>query len=341
MSAVRRHGTVGGMGTVAHPEHAEQLDVERVVAAAARIAGQVHRTPLFTSRTLDQATGATVVLKAESLQKTGSFKPRGALNRLLTLEPAQLERGLVAVSAGNHAGAVAWAAAKVGAEATVVMPVGANPAKVAACRGYGADVVLYGETTTEAFAECSRLERERGFTFVHPFDDLEVVAGQGTAGLELTEDMQRADVLIVPVGGGGLMAGVATAVRAAWPDCRVVAVEPEAASTLHQALAAGAPVPISARSIADGLNAPFAGPVTLPLLRALVDEVVLLSEREIVDGTRFVLERLKLVAEPAGAAAVAALLAGKVEAASGARVAALLSGGNVDLRGLVASFASD
>ncbi|HET6813578.1 MAG TPA: pyridoxal-phosphate dependent enzyme, partial [Actinomycetota bacterium] len=240
-------------------------------------------------------------------------------------------RGLVCVTAGNHGAAVAWAAAQVGAKATVVMPTYSPAAKVAACWSYGAEVVLHGDTTTEAFAECERLQAERGLTFVHPFDDPEIVAGQGTVGLELVEDVGPVDVWVVSVGGGGLTCGTALAVRDANPDCRVVAVEPEGAAALSAALAAGHPVPIVARSVADGLCAPFAGPLTFPLFRDLVDEVVLLTEAEILAGVRFVMERLKVVVEPAGAATVAALLAGKAGDLAGKRVGTVLTGGNVDL----------
>jgi threonine dehydratase len=237
----------------------------------------------------------------------------------------------VCVTAGNHGAAVAWAAAQTGAKATVVMPTYSPAAKVAACWGYGAEVVLHGDTTTEAFAECERLQAERGLTFVHPFDDPEIVAGQGTVGLELVEDAGPVDVWVVSVGGGGLTCGTALAVRDANPDCRVVAVEPEGAAALTAALAAGRPVPIVARSVADGLCAPFAGPLTFPLFRDLVDEVVLLSEAELLAAVRFVMERMKVVVEPAGAATVAALLAGKAGDLTGQRVGTVLTGGNLDL----------
>jgi threonine dehydratase len=314
------------------------LDADAIRSAAARIAGRVHRTPVVTSATLDRLTGATVLLKNEAVQKTGSFKPRGALNRLATLSDAERERGLVAVSAGNHAAALAWAAAQVGAKATVVMPVTAPAAKVAACRDYGADVVLHGETTVESFAECERLRQERGLYFVHPFDDPEIVAGQGTAGLELVADAGPVDLWVCCVGGGGLLCGTALAVREANPGCRVVGVEPEGAAALTAALAAGRPVPIVPRSVADGLCAPFAGPVTLPLFRELVDEVVLVGDDEILAAMRFVMERMKVVVEPAGAAAVAALLTGRAGDVSGARVGAIISGGNVDLGAVVPRF---
>jgi len=314
------------------------LDADAVRSAAARIAGRVHHTPVVTSETLDRRTGATVLLKNEAVQKTGSFKARGALNRLVTLDDPERERGLVAVSAGNHAAALAWAAAQVGAKATVVMPRTAPAAKVAACHDYGADVVLHGETTVESFAECQRLQQERGLYFVHPFDDPEIVAGQGTAGLELVADAGPVDLWVCCVGGGGLICGTALAVRDASPGCRVVGVEPEGAAALTAALAAGGPVQVVPRSVADGLCAPFAGPVTLPLFREVVDEVVLVTDDEILAAARFVMERMKVVVEPAGAAAVAALLTGRAGDVTGARVGTILSGGNVDLGVVVPRF---
>ena len=316
----------------------DRVDPDAVRAAAARIAGRVHRTPVRTSATLDDRIGATVVVKDEAVQKTGSFKARGALNRLLTLPDQELQRGLVAVSAGNHAGALAWAAASVGAKVTVVMPTTAPAAKVAACRGYGADVVLHGDTTVESFAESERLREERGLTYVHPFDDPEIVAGQGTTALELVADAGPVDVWVVCVGGGGLACGTALAVREANPGCRVVGVEPEGAATLHAALAAGRPVPIVPRSVADGLCAPFAGPFTFPLFRELVAEVALVTDAELLGAVRFVMERMKVVVEPAGAAGMAALLAGKAGEVRGARVGTILSGGNVDLGVVVPRF---
>lgn len=312
------------------------MDVEAVRAAAARIAGQVHTTPVETSATLDSRLGAAVVVKNEAQQKTGSFKVRGALNRLLTLPREDLDRGLVAISAGNHAGALAWAAAQVGAKATVVMPRHAPAAKVAACRDYGAEVVLHGDTTGEALAESERLRDERKLTFVHPFDDPEIVAGQGTVALELVGAAGPVDLWVVPVGGGGLACGTALAVRAANPGCRVVGVEPRGAQTVTAALVAGHPVPVVPRSVADGLCAPSAGERIFPLFRELVDEVVLLSEGEILAGVRFVMERMKVVVEPAGACGVAALLAGRAGEVAGRRVGTVLSGGNLDLAAVVA-----
>jgi threonine dehydratase len=306
-----------------------------VRAAAARIAGRVHATPVLTSATLDAHVGARVLAKDEALQKTGSFKARGALNRLLTLPAEEAARGLVTVSAGNHAAALAWAASQTGAKATVVMPSYAPAAKVAACRGYGAEVVLHGDSTGEAFAESERLRDERGLTFVHPFDDPEIVAGQGTTALELVAEAGPVDVWVVPVGGGGLACGTAPVVLEANPGCRVVGVEPEGAPTLSAALGAGRPVPVVPSSVADGLCAPRAGDLTFPLFRQLVDEVVTLTDEQILVGVRFVMERMKAVVEPAGAAGVAALLAGRIDGVAGRRVGTVLSGGNLDLAAVV------
>ena len=307
-----------------------------VRSAAARIAGQVHRTPVRTSATLDGRTGAQVLLKDEAVQKTGSFKARGALNRLLTLPDEARERGLVCVTAGNHGAAVAWAAAQVGAKATVVMPTYSPAAKVAACWGYGAEVVLHGDTTTEAFAECERLQARARPHLRPPLRRPRDRRRPGHRRPGAGQDAGPVDVWVVSVGGGGLTCGTALAVRDANPDCRVVAVEPEGAAALTAALAAGRPVPIVARSVADGLCAPFAGPLTFPLFRDLVDEVVLLSEAELLAGVRFVMERLKVVVEPAGAATVAALLAGKAGDLAGRRVGTVLTGGNVDLGAVAA-----
>lgn len=311
------------------------MNIQAVGRAAMRIAGLVHVTPVLTSATLDAETGARVVAKNEALQKTGSFKARGALNRLLTLPEEKVARGLVTVSAGNHAAALAWAAMQVGAKATVVMPRYAPAAKVAACHGYGAEVVLHGDSTGEAFAESERLRDERDLELVHPFDDPEIVAGQGTSALELVAEAGPVDVWVVPVGGGGLACGTALVVREANPGCRVVAVEPEGAATLSVAIAAGQPVPIVPSSVADGLCAPAAGDRTFPLFRQLVDEVVTLSDEQILAGVRFVMERMKAVVEPAGAAGVAALLAGAAGDVTGRRVGTILSGGNLDLAAVV------
>ncbi|HWQ24370.1 MAG TPA: pyridoxal-phosphate dependent enzyme [Gaiellaceae bacterium] len=292
-------------------------DVERAVRT---IAGRLHRTPLLTSRSL----GPDVYLKAELFQKTGSFKPRGMLAKLAALSPEEKARGIVTWSAGNAAQGAAFAAAQEGVACRVFMWAGASPAKVAATRAYGADVDLEAASPAEAHERLLAHVERTGQTFVHPFDDPTLQAGHGTLGLEIAEDVPAVSTVVVPVGGGGLIAGVATAL-----DCRVVGVEPESAATLTAALEAGAPVRIEPRSLADGLNAPFTGEGTLAVCRERVDEVVLVTDDEIAEGMRFLYARAKLACEPAGAAAVAALLAGKVRAEPGSPVVAVVSGGNV------------
>jgi threonine dehydratase len=290
---------------------------EDVLRARETIAGRLHRTPTFGSRTL----GEDVFLKAELFQKTGSFKPRGVLAKLATLNAEEKARGVIAISAGNHAQAVAWAAAAEGIDALVVMWAGASEQKIAATRGYGAVVDLESPGPAEAFERLARLQAETGRTLVHPFDDPVGQAGAGTVGLEIVEDVPGIDTIVVPVGGGGLVAGIAAAV-----DCHVVAVEPELSPALHEGLEAGNSVPVSPRSVADGLGAPFAGENAIAACRDYGVESVLVSEDEIRDAMRFLYGRAKLACEPAGAAAVAALRAGRIR---GSRVCCVVSGGNV------------
>ena len=296
-----------------------------VLAARETIGGRLHRTPTFTSRALSEATGARALLKAELFQRTGSFKPRGVLTKLGSLSPEERARGVVTWSAGNHAQAVAYAAAIEGIDSLVVMARGASRLKVEATRAYGAKVDLEAADHAAAYERLLEIVDQTGRVFVHPFDDPAVIAGQGTVGLEIAEDVPEADVVAVPVGGGGLISGIAVAV-----GCRVVGVEPEGAAGLTAALAAGRPVQIEAHSIADGLAPPFAGEAALAVCRERVDEIVLVSDEEIARGMRFLYTRAKLACEPAGAAATAALLAGKVAFDRGATVVVLVSGGNVD-----------
>jgi threonine dehydratase len=291
---------------------------EDVLAAAETIRGRVHRTPTFTSRTL----GEQVWLKAELFQKTGSFKVRGVLNKLASLAPEERDRGVIGISAGNHAQALAWGAAAEGIDCLVVMWASASEAKIAATRGYGASVDLEATDPTAAFDRLNALLAETGRTLVHPFDDPVVLAGAGTVALELLEDAPEVETIVVPVGGGGLVAGIA----AAAPDRRVIAVEPERSAAVHEGLAAGASVSVVPDSIADGLSAPFAGDTALEILRAHEVESVLVTEAEIEQGFRFLYERAKLACEPAAAVGVGALLAGKLDAGSAGFV---VSGGNV------------
>jgi threonine dehydratase len=297
------------------------ISVDDVRAARETIGDSLHRTPVFSSATL----GPRVFLKAELFQRTGSFKPRGVLNKLRSLTPEERAKGVIGVSAGNHAQALAYCAALEGLDALLVMWSTASPAKVEATRGYGAQVDLEAPGPETVFDRLRELQQATGRTLVHPFDDPLVAAGQGTVGLEIAEDVPDVDVVVVPVGGGGLITGIATAL----PNKRVVAVEPAGSTALSAALVAGGPVPVSPRSIADGLNAPFAGQLALRVAQQRNLEVVLVEEDEIEDGMRFLYQRAKLACEPAGAAAVAALRAEKVPLAGDETVVAVVSGGNV------------
>jgi threonine dehydratase len=297
-----------------------------VLAAREAIAGRVHRTPTFTSATLGERIGGRAFLKAELFQKTGSFKPRGVLTKLAALSDEEKARGVVTWSAGNHAQAVAWAAAHEGIDCLVVMSAGANPRKVAATRGYGAVVDLEAPEHTAAYERLLGIIEESGRTYVPPFDDPHVIAGQGTVGLEIAEDVPDADLIVCPIGGGGLVAGIATAV-----DTRIVGVEPELSAAFTAGLAAGKSVRIELQpTYADGLAPPFAGELNLAIGRRRLDGVVLVTEGEIAAAMRFLYGRAKLACEPSGAAATAALLAGKIAVAPGSTVLAVVTGGNAD-----------
>ena len=268
-------------------------------------------------------------LKAECLQKTGSFKPRGAINRVITLTDAQRAAGLITVSSGNHAQGLAYAAGQLDVACTVVMPDTAPASKIAATRHYGATVELRPDVTS-ALEHALELA-ESGLTLAHPYDDAMVIAGQGTVALEILEDVPDVDVVVVPIGGGGLISGIATAIKAQKPDARVVGVEPIGAGTLTIALAAGAPVAMVPSSIADGLGAPVAGSLTLPIVESLVDEVVTVTDDQIASAMATLAASAKLVTEPAGATAVAALEAGLIGDVADANVVAVCTGGNIDL----------
>ena len=297
---------------MAEPTLPTRDDVER---ARATIGDRLPRTPMLASRTI----GAR--LKCELFQRTGSFKARGALNKMSSLTREEKNRGVIAISAGNHAQAVAYAAAEEGIDALVVMWQGASEQKIDATRGYGATVDLEAQGPTEAFERLHTLIAETGRTLVHPFDDPVVIAGAGTVGLEIEEDAPDADAVVVPVGGGGLISGIQTAIGA---RTRVIAVEPETSTALATAIANGEPAPVTPTSIADGLNAPFAGELPLAICGRL--EHVLVTEEEIEHAFRTLYQRAKLACEPAGAAATAAWLAGKIEAEN---PVLLVSGGNV------------
>ncbi|HEX2499550.1 MAG TPA: threonine/serine dehydratase [Actinomycetes bacterium] len=304
------------------------IGLAEATAAQERIAGRLHRTPLLSARTLGELAGVRLQLKAELFQRTGSFKPRGVFNRLLTLAPAELGRGLVSLSAGNHAAALAYGASALGTRATVVMPVTALAQKVQATESYGGEVVL---TAGNLLDVCQQIQHERTLTLVHPFDDLAIIAGQATVGLEIVDDHPDLDAVVVPVGGGGLISGVAAAVKATHPHVRVIGVEPRGADAMTRSLAEGRPVHLDrVDTIADGLAPPFAGEHTLRHVQAYVDEVVLVDDDEIAHALRLVMQRSKLAAEPSGVAGLAALLSGAAAVPAGAQVVAVISGGNAD-----------
>jgi threonine dehydratase len=305
------------------------ISLDDVSAAAARIAGIAHRTPVLTSRHLDELTGARVFLKAENLQRIGAFKFRGACNAVASLAAGERARGVATVSSGNHAQALALAARLHDAPATILMPADAPRNKLAATRGLGAEVIEFDRYATDREALLAELVAERGLVPIHPYDDERVMAGQGTVALELLEQAGPLDVLLVCVGGGGLIAGCATAAKALQPGIRVVGVEPEAGDDVRRSLAAGERVRIPVpRTIADGQQLPVPGELTFPVIAERVDDVVLASDAEIVGAMRVLFERVKTVAEPSGACALAALLAGRLDA-RGLRVGVTISGGNV------------
>jgi len=306
------------------------IELADVEAAARVLAGVANLTPVVTSRTLDGLVGAEVHLKAECFQRGGAFKFRGAYNKISSLSEDALRRGVFAYSSGNHAQAVAIAARLLGTTATILMPEDAPQAKVDATRGYGAEIVRYDRWTERREELGARLAEERGLELVRPYDDPLVMAGQGTTALELLAEAPDLDLLVVPVGGGGLIAGCATAAKALRPAIRVVGVEPEAGDDTRRSLAAGERVRIEVpRTIADGLQADTPGELTFEVNRGRVDEVVTVSDAEILDAMAFLFDRTKLVTEPSGAVGVAALLAGRVGDTRGGRVGVVVSGGNV------------
>lgn len=306
------------------------ISLSEVERARTITASHLHRTPMLTSRTLGEHIGATVYLKAENFQRTGSFKPRGALFAVASLTPAQRAKGIVTMSAGNAAAAIAYAAAAEGVKVTVVMPQTAPQMKVDATRGYGAEI-RFAADMTALRALVAQIQDETGAYFLHPYDDDAMITGHGSLGLEILDEVPDADVIVVGIGGGGLISGVAVAVAEKKKGVRVIGVEPEGAAAMRVALDAGKPVPLdSIKTIADGLAAPIAGTRGLDICQRLVEDVVVISDATIAEGLRFLAERAKLVAEPAGAAATGALLAGRIRVRKGERVVSIVSGGNVD-----------
>ena len=308
------------------------VTLDDIRAAEKRIAGRVHRTPLMYSSALAARAGvASVALKCESFQKTGSFKVRGSLNKLAQLSDEQRARGVICASAGNHAQALAWCARAAGVKCTVVMPMTASKSKLAASRDYGAEVIQFG-TPKDIFGKAFEVAEKRGMTFVHPFDDDAIIAGAGTVGIEMLEQVEQLpDVVITPVGGGGLIAGIAVAVAALAPDARHYGVEPEGANTMRQSFDAGsAQRAATVSTIADGLAAPMSGERNYAIAREFVDDIIVVSDAQIGEAMHVLLERCKLLTEPAGASSAAALLSGSIELRPTDHVVLVVSGGNVD-----------
>ena len=304
------------------------VSLQDVRNARTTIGDRLLRTPLVRSLFLSAESGARVSLKLELFQHTGSFKPRGVLNKLATLSPDERARGVISISAGNHAQALAWAATAIGVPSTIVMPATAVRAKVDATRAFGGEVI---QTDADLLSTMRQVQEERSLAFVHPFDDPVVIAGAATLGLEILEDVPDVDVVIAGCGGGGLLSGVAAAVRQVRPSARVVGVEPTGADAMRQSLAKGEPVRLAKLdTIADGLAAPFAGVHTLAHVQAFVDDMVLVEDAAILDAMRALMKRARILPEPAGAAATAALLAGIVSVKPGDRVVVVVSGGNAD-----------
>jgi threonine dehydratase len=309
-----------------HPGKAEFAEARR------RVSQHAYHTPLVTSRTLSKATGFDVRIKAENFQRTGSYKIRGPLNKFPQLTEEQRRRGVICSSAGNHAQGVALAAAIHGMKAVVVMATNATPSKVEATRGYGAEVVLHGSIWDEANEKAKQLVEERGLTYIHPFDDYQLIAGQGTVGLEIMEDWPEADVVVVPIGGGGLISGISLAVKTVNPNVRVIGVESSGAPGMKQSVDAGHLVTLDrVDCIIDGLRVKRVGENTLDVVRSAVDEIVTLPDAEIFDAMIWTMHHAKLVVEGAAAAPIGALLKGLIKAPSGARVVTVVSGGNVNL----------
>ena len=309
----------------------ESVTLGSIQAARTRLRESIYLSPCQRSSELSDLTGLPLYLKLENLQRTGAFKERGALNKLLLLAPAERERGVITASAGNHAQGVAFHAAALGIRAQIVMPLATPQIKVAATRGFGADVVLHGANYDEACEEALRRRDSEGRTFIHPFDDAEVIAGQGTIGLELLEQVPDLEAVVVPVGGGGLIGGIACALKESNPRIRVIGVEPEKLPSMLRAREAGTLVTLSAEAtIADGIAVRRAGGLTLPLVSRYVDEIVTVDDEEIASAILMLLEHEKTLAEGAGAAALAALLQSKTNLRA-RRTVVLVSGGNIDV----------
>ena len=308
-----------------------QDDIHR---ARRTIAPYVHRTPILSSRSLGERSGYRVWLKAENLQKTGSFKARGAMNKMLSLTESERQSGVVTASAGNHGQAVAYASSLLDTPCYVVMPASANRSKVAAVRDYGAEAILHGELWDDAYAHSRVLQQQKDLTYIHPFCDRDVVAGQATIGTEILEDHPTVEAILVPIGGGGLISGISTAIKLAHPEIRIVGVEAAGSANMATSRRAGVATDLgSATTVADGLSTKRTDPDIFSIVERNVDDLVTVNDEEIMEAIPFVLERAKLLVETAGAAAVAALLSGRLELAEGTDVVAMLCGGNFDVQG--------
>ena len=309
-----------------------RLPLETFEAANAHVAPHTYRTPLLTSRTLSDLSGFDIRLKAEMLQRTGSYKIRGPLNKLTKLTDEERRRGVVCSSAGNHAQGLALAARIYGIRAVVAMAENATPSKIAATRGYGAEVVLHGAIWDDANEKAKELVREQGLTYVHPFDDLDLIAGQGTVGLEIVRDWPDVDVIVVPIGGGGLISGIAMAAKALKPSVRVIGVESSGAPGMRDSVRAGRVVTLDrVDCVIDGLRVKRVGETTFEIVRRVVDEIVTLPDDQIFDALLWTMSRTKLVVEGAAAATVGAVIHGLIAAPRGAKIVCVLSGGNVNL----------
>ncbi|WP_123054435.1 threonine ammonia-lyase [Clostridium sp. JN-1] len=309
-----------------------ELNLERIKQAQQNIKKVARKTPLFYTSTFSKECNCNLYLKCENKQKTGAFKLRGAYNKLVNLTEEEKKKGVIASSAGNHAQGVAYAATTFGVKSTIVMPETAPQAKVQATRGYGAEVIQAGQVYDECYAKAVQVQKETGATFVHPFNDEDVMAGQGTIGLEILEALPDADFIIVPVGGGGLISGIATAAKSIKPSIKIIGVQPEIVASTKASLEKGKVVTLpGAKSLADGISVSTPGDKCFEYIKKYVDEVITITEEEIAYGMFELMERNKLITEGAGASPLAALLAGKVKGIKGKNVVALVSGGNVDI----------
>lgn len=308
-----------------------EITLEGVKKAQENIKGVARRTPLFYSSTFSNKSGYNIYFKCENKQKTGAFKIRGAYNKIVNLSKEEREKGVIASSAGNHAQGVAYAAAAFGIKSTIVMPTTAPQAKVQATKGYGAEVVQYGEVYDECYAKALEIQKESGATFVHPFNDEDVIAGQGTIALEILEDLPETNAILVPIGGGGLISGIALTAKTLKPDIKIIGVQAEKIASTRASLEKGKLVTLNGiKSLADGISVKTPGDITFEYMKKYVDEVVTVSEDEIAYAVFSLIETSKLISEGAGAVALAAILSDKINI-SGSNIVALISGGNIDI----------